>query len=236
MKILILLAYYNRPNMVRLSLQSIAMQEHQDWELAFVDDGSDHPGRPIVEEILAEHLDKVRFYNTNNTRQEKESQGGSVFGLYWNDAMYTSDADVAIMLCDDDALYGQYLKELSDYYEAHSEVIHCYGHVSIYNPTQYTNVNDIPTDKNIWLNNHTYPINPNCSVDASQVAWRIDHVKAHNIRFPAPLTINLDSALYEQLFRLLGHCEYNGLTTQHKGWHPDQLEHHKHTPYDIRDM
>jgi len=236
MKILILMCYYNRPNMVRLALQSLANQEYDNWQLVFVDDGSENSGRPIVEEILAEHLDKIDFYNTNNTKQDKESQGGSLFGMYWNEAMYSSDADIAMMLCDDDALYGQYLKDLNDYYEAHPEIIHSYGHVSIFNPTEYTNVKDIPTDTNIWLNTHTYPINPNCSVDASQVTWRIENVKAHGIRFPFPLTINLDAALYEQLFRILGLCEYNGLITQYKGWHPDQLEHHKNAPYELKDL
>lgn len=236
MKILILLAYYNRPNMIRFALNSIANQTHKDWELAFVDDGSDSPGRPIVEEILSKDIDKVKFYNTNNTREHKESQGGSLLGLYWNEAMVASDADIAIMLCDDDALYVDYLENLNNYYSLNPNVIHSYGHVSIFNPLEYTSVEGIPVNTDIWLNAHTYPINPNCSVDASQVSWRIRPVVDHGARFPFPQTINLDATFYEQLHRLIGLCEYNGLITQYKGWHADQLEYHKSTPYEVKDM
>lgn len=236
MKISILCCYYNRPNIIRLALQSIRNQQHDDWELIFVDDGSEHAGKPIVEEILHDRLDKVKFFNTENSKEEKEFQGGSLFGMYWTEAMYSSDADIAIMLCDDDALYGQYLSDLSNYYEFHSEVIYSYGHVSIFNPTEYDDISQIPTNTSIWLNNHRSTINPYHTVDASQVSWRIKEIREAGIKFPFPQTINLDASLYEQLFRQFGGCVYNGMVTQYKGWHKDQLEHHKENPYNIEDM
>jgi len=53
-KIVILLLYYDRPKMVRNALKSIKDLNYKNWELVFIDDGSKEPGRPIVEEILAE--------------------------------------------------------------------------------------------------------------------------------------------------------------------------------------
>ena len=116
MKILILLAYFNRPKMVRFALESIKMQSYKNWELVFVDDGSDIPGRPIVEEILRDDLDKIKFYNTNHSVKDKINQGGSIFGYYWTQAMYESNADISIMLCDDDGIFPDALENLSNYY------------------------------------------------------------------------------------------------------------------------
>ena len=49
MKILILLLYFERPNLVRNALRSVrqADRHHQDWELAVIDDGSRAPALPI---------------------------------------------------------------------------------------------------------------------------------------------------------------------------------------------
>ena len=110
MKIAILLCYYERPNMVRFALNSIKNAVHKDWHLYFVDDRSTYPGAHVVSEILAGKTDKVTFFNT----QDKEKKQGSSFAKYWNQALEDTDADIAIMLCDDDALFPGYLKLLSD--------------------------------------------------------------------------------------------------------------------------
>ena len=39
-KFLILLFYYDRPKMVRNALQSVKELNYKNWELAFIDDGS----------------------------------------------------------------------------------------------------------------------------------------------------------------------------------------------------
>ena len=229
------MCYYNRPKMVKFALESIKNQKHKDWELIFVDDGSQNPGRSIVEKILAQDLDKIKFFNTENTKQEKENQGGSIFGMYWSNAMYDTDAEIGIMLCDDDALYENYLEKLSNFYEINLGVVYSYGHVSIFDPTKYEKISDIPTNLDVWINNHTSTINPYHSVDASQVSWRIQKVKDAGIKFPFPQTINLDASFYKQLFKNFGGCNYNELIVQYKGWHEDQLEYHKQTPYEIKD-
>jgi glycosyltransferase involved in cell wall biosynthesis len=235
MKILILLAYYNRPEMVRIALQSIANQDYDNWELAFVDDGSDISGENIVKEMLGNHLHKIKFFNTNDTKDQKVLQGGSIFGKFWNNAMYNTDADIAIMLCDDDALYPEYLKKLNEYYSKNN-VNYSFGHVSLFDPSVEKDINSITDNLNTWLNNHYGPIHPANQVDASQVSWKIDAIKKFDIKFSYPKTADLDSDLYMQLYNYLGYCPYNAIITQYKGWHQDQLGNRKHTaPYEVSD-
>lgn len=238
MKILILMAYYNRPQVVRNAIESIKNQEYKDWELAFVDDGSDFPGKPIVEEILHEDLDKVKFFNTNHTRQQKEANGGSVFGSYWNKAMNESDADIAIMLCDDDALYPDSLQLLKEYYETNKNVLYSYGHVSIFNPYTTENFKSLlNSDKNMEsFLNKTATIYPSEQVDASQVSWRLPNVIKDRLTFPEIRTINLDAVFYKKLYNAYGGCVFNGIIVQYKGVHPDQLGMRETNPYETKEM
>ena len=228
------MAYYNRPEMVRLALQSIASQSHTDWELAFVDDGSDIAGAPIVTEILSSHLDKVKFYSTGHSAEQKNIQGGSIFGNLWNVAMYHTEAEIGIMLCDDDALYPDYLKNLSEYYSLYPEVIYSYGHISIFDPKHFKDIANVPT--NMQANtNHVGTINPYCNVDASQVSWRIKPVTEAMIKFLSPKTTDLDAGFYNLLYNSYQGCVFNGIIAQYKGWHDDQMGWRTHNMYDVRD-
>jgi glycosyltransferase involved in cell wall biosynthesis len=235
MKILILMAYCNRPKMVEIPLRSIQNQSYKNWELAFVDDGSLVSGEYIVKTILSDDLDKVKFYNTHHTPEDKIKNGGSVFGRFWNEAMYESDADIAIMLCDDDALYPEYLQKLVDYYSFEQSVNYSYGHVSVFNPNTCTNLDSLVLDRSSDLNK-TGQFNPVCQVDASQVSWRIDKVKENNITFPVPKTTDLDAAIYNAMFSSFGNCVYNGIIAQYKGVHLDQMGNRTHDLYDIKDI
>jgi len=232
MKILILMAYYNRPNMVKLALQSIRDQGYTDWELAFFDDGSDISGKEIALSMLSEHTDKIIFFNSEMTKEDKINNGGSMLGFYWNKAMYSSDADIGIMLCDDDALYENYLENLNDFYTKNKDVLYSYGHMSIFNPEDHSDIGTIKTDTDD-RSNYTTTINPHCALDASQVSWRIDAAKEHDIKFPYPKTSNLDAAIYEQFFYSFGYCQYNGTIAQYKGSHPDQMGARLHAEFDV---
>jgi len=235
MKILILMAYCNRPKMVEIPLISIKNQSYKNWELAFVDDGSVMSGEEIVKTILSDDLEKIKFYNTHDTPEDKINNGGSMFGTFWNEALYDSDADIAIMLCDDDALYPEYLEKLVEYYSVNELVNYSYGHVSVFDPNSFTNFESLSLNKNSPLNK-TEEINPVCNVDASQVSWRINKVKENNIIFPAPKTTDLDAAIYNSMFFAFGNCTYNGTIAQYKGVHFDQMGNRNHDLYDIKDI
>lgn len=223
MKILVLMAYYNRPKMARFALETLRHQNYKNWTLAFVDDGSDQPGSELVADILSDDLYKVAFYNTRDTEQQKLDQGGSRFGAYWNEAMYSSNSDIAVMLCDDDGLYGDYLEALAQFYDENKQIAYSYGHVRVYDPTLLPSVDNVVTHGDTFLNRNYLPINPYCQVDASQVSWRVRPAVEAGVKFPWPQTAALDADLYQQLFDQFGPCVYNGLVAQYKGVYAKQL-------------
>lgn len=221
MKVSILCCYYNRPNMIRFALDSVKRQSYKNWEFIFVDDSSKIPGKPIVEEVLSDYLDKVKFYNTNDP-EKKEGNGKSVFGKYWNIASLESDSDISIMLCDDDALTLDYLSKLVEWYENNSDKGYSYCHLNIFDPYSIKCLDQIESNTDYILNK-IGPINPYGALDASQVSWRTDAIRSHNVRFPYPQTHSLDATLYGQLCNLYGPCHFNNIIGQYKGIHFDQL-------------
>ena len=127
-KFLIILFYYNRPQMVKNALLSIKYSDfyYDNWKLLFVDDGSPLSGKEILYEILRGCENKIEYINTNSTEEIKFDLGGSLIGKYANDELQKTDCDYAIMLCDDDALYPQYLYNLNDHFNKNSNDISVY--------------------------------------------------------------------------------------------------------------
>lgn len=237
MRILILSAYYNRPILVKNMLNSIlkANELHADWELAFGDDGSKIPGKPIVEEVLKDHLDQVRFYHSNMSFEDKIQQG-LILGRMANQAIRDSSADAAIMLCDDDELVPTYLRDLSLYFEKHPNILHCYCKLHLYNPL-HKKSEDVNNITGKW-NQHSEPINPVNHLDASQVAWRLSCCKDRGAWFKdntkqvpgKPWTKDTDKSFFENLFAKCGKCHPLGVAGQYKGVHDYQLLWHKNVP------
>lgn len=222
MKILIILPYFNRPNMVRFALDSIAAYKRDNYDLGIIDDGSVVPIRTVLDKYLWTE-DFVTICETDDSIEQKIAQGGSRHGHFINELIDGSNADIGIILCDDDALYPGYLEGLEEYYETHPDVNYSYGHVETYSPYEDKNYNSITGNPISFLNNHFYPIDPFCQVDASQVSWRMGPYKHANISFPALQTSALDADVFKQMYQSWGPCQYNGLVTQYKGWFPDQM-------------
>ena len=239
MKFLILMPYFNRPILVRNALTSIlrASEHHDNWELGFGDDNSKIPGRPIVEEILKDHLDKVRFDKSDMTFDDKVKHG-LIFGKLANKAIAESDADVAIILCDDDEFVPTYMKELASFFTDHPEILYCYSKVHLYNPLlqKSDSVDNITGKYNQWDG----PINPVNKVDASQVAWRLECCKVHGAGFAdstlcvpgKPWIKDTDKSFFENLYEHCGDCHPSGLVAQYKGVHDHQLLWHKNASRD----
>lgn len=229
-KILILLFYYERPNLVRIALNSIKTHNYKNWEIGFIDDGSETPGEPIVREILKDHLDKIRFYNTNDTIQtkiERNKEHGSIFGKLAQEAINDSNSDYVVMLCDDDALYPEYFNNLNTYFNDHPDEKYVYSHIHTYDPI-LTKLEDNPPYEFHHLNK-TEPINPYFNIDMSQVSWRRKSFVDANIKFPYPMTANLDSVIFNQMFNKFGPCKFSGFIGEYKGMYKggfrDQLSH-----------
>lgn len=229
MKILILLTYFNRPILVRNALRSIADTSHDQWELIFGDDGSPNPGEPICREILGDHLGKIQFINSHVAAEQKFQEGISI-GKIANRLIAESDSDIAITLCDDDALRPDYLTELSLYFED-NPTQYAYSHISIFNP-----LIEPPGEMRLdhKFNAFRNPVNPAGRLDTSQVAFRTSTVRDHGCRYPEttaigdkPWLMNLDAGLFQSIFDRFGPAPFTGLVGQYKGIHDHQLVWHK---------
>ena len=136
-KILIIIPYYNRPEMVKNGLLSIRNNDYENWFLAIIDDGSDYPVEESVKDIFGEYYYRkgdIKIYKTNDAIENKSICGGSIHGKYMNLALTDFDSDVAIMLCDDDALYPSYLTNLNKWFNENPREVWCYSHNILYNP------------------------------------------------------------------------------------------------------
>jgi hypothetical protein len=238
-RILILCSYYQRPKLVRNALNSIlaANEHHQDWELAFGDDGSKIPGRPIVEEVLKDHLQKIKFVESGMSMEDK-IHNGLMLGKMANEAITESSADVAIILCDDDELCPEYLRNLSNFFESKPNVLYAYSNIHIYNPLfqKSCDVVNLNNKYNQWSG----PINPVGKVDATQVAWRLSCCKDYGAWFQEstkcvsgkPWVKDTDKGFFENLYEKCGDCHQTGIIAQYKGIHDYQLLWHKNAGID----
>jgi glycosyltransferase involved in cell wall biosynthesis len=236
MRILVLLSYFNRPKLVRNALESVlkAGELHQDWRLVFGDDNSPISGEPILRDVMKDHLDKVEYINSGRTKKEKLAQGLNIGG-YANRVLEKTDADIAIMLCDDDELTATYLDDLSFFYTAQPETMYAYSWVHLFNPLlkrpshERSDLYDIQSNKY----NYSEAIDPANKLDASQVSFRTKVFK-DGVRFPettlveaGPLTANLDGGLFRQLYDRYGAAVCCHTVGQYKGIHDFQLVWHK---------
>lgn len=250
MKFLILLLYYNRPKMVQNALRSIANLQYDDWELAFIDDGSALKADEHIDNILKDRLQKVKKYTIADTIDDKVRRGGSQVGNYMNLAAKESDADLAIMLCDDDALLPTYFENASRWFTNNPTKAYGFCDVVLFDPfveqpgeftTDYINTGN-PNPKFARLNRYKNFMNKgrsqvkpmNC-LDASQVVWRTNIHQQNNVWFPYPKTANIDCAFYGEIYKHYGYCPFMGFAGQYKGLYASNLGKRKNA-YDTIDL
>jgi len=221
-KFLILMCYYNRPNLVRFALKSLKNQSYKNWEVVLVDDGSDISVWDACVEILGDEIHKLKYINTYSSLVEKQKNGGSIFGLYWTFACLISNADFALMLCDDDALTEDYLENLNNFFEKNPSENWAYSYWIGYDPYQQKDFNNIKKEKHSILFNKR--LNPDSMLDASQVVFKIHPFKKLNIEFAYPKTANLDSDIYRKLFPIYGDCPPINCFGQYKSISNNRLE------------
>jgi len=241
-KFLILLFYYDRPEMVKNALKSIELSEYDNFEVAFINDTYGVKGVDITNYIENQNvLSKFKYYDICQTNEEKLNQGGSIFGKYANLAITDSDADIIIMLCDDDALLPNYLSNLNNYFKNNTDHMWAYSKVKYYNPLieNYTESEDnfekIKHEGVVAnLNSNFVPINPHDKCDASQVAFRKDCFFKGNVWFSFPQTVSLDASIYMSMFLSWGSCYPTNFYGQCKGVFSDQLGGRGSNLYEIK--
>tara|TARA_B100002019_G_C21266461_1_gene599707 strand:+ start:1622 stop:2419 length:798 start_codon:yes stop_codon:yes gene_type:complete len=220
LKFLIVFFYYNRPDMVRNALHSINKLTYKNFEIAFIDDGSETPGEPIVRSILKpSFLKKVKFINTNDTVEAKIAREGSEIGKYANEAIKESDADIVFMLCDDDAIVPDYLNSLNRFYNYNPNIHYAYCKLKYYDPTLTSYTRAKPNEEDVT----NKLINPVTNLDSSQVSWRRQSMIDKDFWFPYPRTRNLDAVMFVHLWHHYKHCSPLKEYGQYKAIFDDQL-------------
>ena len=231
-KIVIMLFYYERPNLVRNALNSVlkATKNYDNWFLVVHDDGSDTPVGPIVQEILAPIIDKVGIIRSNMTTEDKINSGG-MLGLTINQIIEAArkqfNPDIFFLLCDDDEIHPDYLNKLNQFFTQNPNVNSCYSNVICYDPLKETSEGCDQTGKPYFkfsakLNQWNVPMNGMCKVDASQVAWRAS-CHDRGAWFPFPAAMDHDARFFNALYETSGPMEYTGFVSQYKGIHAKQL-------------
>lgn len=229
LKFLILLFYYERPKLVKNALQSLIDSTYRNYELVFIDDSENQSAGNTAynwwwnNNIKKEGPIHGRYLPTQDTLEAKKARGASNFGYYANYAMEQSDADVAIMLCDDDGIMPMYLERLNIFYNANPEINYAYSHLILFDPLK-EDFNEVKTRTIAspylcWR----HALNPFCQVDSSQVSWRLPQAKEKGIEFIYPRTENLDADIYAKMYNAWGNCVWTGFTGVFKGWHEKQL-------------
>lgn len=227
-KILILLLYYKRPTIVLNALNSIKNSTYENWELCFIDDSGDDEFKGTLFNFGLPS-EKIKYLPTYDSVETKQKNGGVRIGQYMNQAIKNSDSEIAIMLCDDDALDHNYLNNLNNFFNIRPDIFYCYSYLYFFNPDVETYLqsqtlpkqNNFPSDYN--LNRYTTPINPYSKLDASQVAWRTKCNKENDIWFDEMRLMNHDADFYSKLFGKYGNCHPTGFYGQHKGVSENQL-------------
>ena len=223
LRILILIAYFQRPKIVEFALQSIRQLEYVNFDLFIVDDGSQTQPhiQDITLEVLGEKLySRTGFYICGDTPEQKKAQGGSRHGHFLNEIILASSAELALICCDDDAILPDYLTNLDQWFRANPDKKYGYSHVRIFDPTKES---PFGIDKRAHWTNLDVPVHPVNRIDSSQVVFRTECFKKGGCRFPSPQTRNLDAALFQQLFDRYGPCYPMGFDGQYKGWFEGQL-------------
>lgn len=207
--------------MVRNALNSIKNIRYDNWHLAFIDDGSVSPGRPIVEEILCDKLDHVSFHQTNATFEDKLKSYG--VGHLIAKILGSAESDLVVSLDDDDAFHPDYFEKLNWYFKNNQDVLYCYSNVYFYNPL----IESPEGEREIkgFINFYKKPINCAGKVDISQVAYR--RKVFAEAKVTKNVTIDLDSHVFDAIFRSYGPAEFTGFVSQYKGIHGLQLTQYK---------
>ncbi len=119
-KILIALIYMNRPDSLRQSLDSIikASEKHNNWTMFFYDNNYSTPGEPIVRESMADYLDQIYFYNTNQSFNQQLLFGFSIHKILnvLQQIIEQESSEIAILIDDVTFIDEDYLFNLNNFF------------------------------------------------------------------------------------------------------------------------
>jgi glycosyltransferase involved in cell wall biosynthesis len=225
-KFLIAVVYYERPKVFLNALNSILNCNYDNFEVHVIDDGSINKAEPIAREVCASIIDKFKFTYINNSIEEKKRQGGSIHGKYLTEAIRQSSSDHVIVLCDDDAIYPNFLKNLNNFLNLPDNINknYFYHNIVLYDSLKENYIDGVRNNNlTHFTNKHTEPINCNCAVDGSQVTFDREKFVNDDIFYAYPQTKSLDADSFQKMFSKWGPAYYSGLISQVKSWNNDNL-------------
>ena len=244
MKAEVILLYTDRPILINNALRSIDSNRRNGgrFHISVIDDSTAKYG--VIKHIMWKKYRELyklsSFFEIKDTLEDKIKRGDSIFGKYATEAIRASESDFVIILCDDDALFPNYIKELSNYYQKNPSVLWSWCSVSIYDPSKHNWDIIKKTEKNVknefvhtdtFLNDKIGTINPCNRKDSSQVTFRVKNFNYFDISFLSQKTANLDAHLYNDINSKIGPtCHQNDIMGQFKGIYPDQLGNRQNSP------
>lgn len=225
----IVLPYYKRPEMVKNALESIKNSTYTNWHLSFIDDSGDNSFGTTLYDYGLDPT-KISYTPILDSDEQKKEQGYSRHGEFMNYAIEDSDADIIIILCDDDALCHDYMKKLNRFYNDHPYAMWSFCYLNFFDPSigPYDDPYIVVDSKMIKFNNNLMnqwkaPIHPANKVDSAQVTFKRKVFTEYPIRYPSGVSVNLDSAIMKQIYQYCGVCFPNFLIGQYKGVFSDQM-------------
>lgn len=228
LKFELIITYYKRPKLVLNTLESIIKTSYDNWHLTFIDDSGDDS---FKETFLNYGFDisKITYKPILMSDSEKNEIGGSIFGKYVNDTILETDAEIIILICDDDAIFPDYMENLNVFYNENPNKMWGYCHLKFYNPEveHYTNSRHVIPENTIPdgpdLNSNTTPISPENVIDFSQVTFRKRAFTESNVWYPHPYTVSLDAHVFHNMTQFWGLCDFTNCYGQYKAWFDNQL-------------
>ena len=247
LKIQIILFYYDRPVLVsRMALRTVFESNYNNWELSIVDDSNKQNADEVLEKFYLDNPEfsskkvNVKIFKTHDTLEEKKKRGDAIIGKLANEAMLSSNADICMMLCDDDGVTKNYFSSLNEFYSKDLSVQYSYSKVIAYNPVEG---DEVEFDEGQWgdgnngLSYETFEPSPDNylnrrsetvpsghnTLDSSQVSWRRAEGIEQSIFFRYPKTANLDADVYSLMANKWGSCKFNGAVGQYKAFWKGQL-------------
>lgn len=254
MKLLYTVITYKRPRMLNNAIMSIynegllwSSRDHttQDQiEIVIIDDCE----AEAIEEFGAQRsgqYDGMRIIQPGDTLAAKKDHTASRVGWALNQAVYESDADIVMMLCDDDLVYPWASARIIEFFKRHPGEDWGWGSSCIYNattcdfPTIYSDdsvqfidgevvtaegANEPPGLRDVPFMERTVAAN---RLDISQVAWLRQAQIDHNIRWSDkshPKRQPIDHMVFHQMDgKFIKGCPNMDVLVQYKGSHAAQI-------------
>lgn len=126
MKITIVVRTFNRPELLKECLSSIALQTYDNWELLLFDDAASEENFSIYKKFKANFSDKRILYLTSQTNYE-------MFKSSWLLAPELAEGEVIVRVDDDDLLTSDCLEFLWMVYSQNPELDFAYGSCARFN-------------------------------------------------------------------------------------------------------